>query len=117
MARRVTTDVVRAGEADRIRSTLSPGGRGGDRGGGSLGPGWYQPDEVKAPGRGAFETPACYSLEPMDEAARPWCNICGDAESFLFPERGREGLVCRNCAASARQRALIYALGAVLSED
>jgi SAM-dependent methyltransferase len=52
----------------------------------------------------------------MDEAARPWCNICGQGGPFLFPERGREGLVCRNCAASARQRAVIYALGTVLGE-
>src|SRR5687768_7904151 len=48
---------------------------------------------------------------------RPWCNICGHAGDFRSPERGREGLICGNCSASTRQRALIYALATWLVEE
>jgi SAM-dependent methyltransferase len=36
---------------------------------------------------------------------------------LLFSERGREGSLCGNCSASARQRALLYVLGVLLNED
>jgi SAM-dependent methyltransferase len=48
---------------------------------------------------------------------RPWCNVCGHDGDFLAPERGREGLICANCSASTRQRALIYALSTWLGEE
>ncbi len=50
----------------------------------------------------------------MSQAAPPWCNICSQSGPFLDPDGGREGLVCANCSASSRQRALVYALGAWL---
>jgi SAM-dependent methyltransferase len=43
-----------------------------------------------------------------------WCNICGWEGEFMRPERQREGMQCRNCSASSRQRALVRALGSVL---
>src|SRR5581483_4564543 len=53
----------------------------------------------------------------LDGRAAPWCNVCGHEGGFLYPERGREGLICPGCSASTRQRALIYALGVWLNEE
>jgi len=44
-----------------------------------------------------------------------WCNVCGWEGEFLNPEREREGMQCRNCSASSRQRSLVRALGLVLN--
>jgi SAM-dependent methyltransferase len=52
----------------------------------------------------------------MGQDLPPWCNICGHDGPFHWPEHGREGHVCGNCAASRRQRALLYVLGAALGE-
>ena len=42
------------------------------------------------------------------------CNICGSPGAFSRLEDGREGLLCGNCGASSRHRAVIHALGIVL---
>jgi SAM-dependent methyltransferase len=42
------------------------------------------------------------------------CNICGWTGEFLFPERGREGTQCANCASSSRNRAVVHALSLVV---
>jgi SAM-dependent methyltransferase len=59
-------------------------------------------------------SPAWICALEMRPAAQPWCNICGHAGPFLDLDAGREGLICRNCSASSRQRALLYVLGAWL---
>ncbi len=41
----------------------------------------------------------------------PHCNVCATPGPFLQPDLGREGQICRNCGASGRTRALLYALG------
>jgi SAM-dependent methyltransferase len=53
----------------------------------------------------------------MADDIRPWCNICGHDAPFLMPDGGREGVLCGNCAASSRQRALLAVLGAWLGQD
>lgn len=41
----------------------------------------------------------------------PTCNICGSDKGFVKKEHEREGLVCANCGASSRHRAVVYTLG------
>ena len=44
------------------------------------------------------------------------CSICGWSGDFLKPELEREGMICGNCSASSRHRAVMYALGSVLKQ-
>lgn len=50
----------------------------------------------------------------MSASLTPWCNICGAEGPFLDPGTPREGMVCANCGASSRGRALVYVLGHLL---
>jgi SAM-dependent methyltransferase len=45
------------------------------------------------------------------------CNICGWKGEFLRPEGEREGMLCGNCAASSRLRAVVYWLAKVTGNE
>jgi SAM-dependent methyltransferase len=56
--------------------------------------------------------PICIiNAESPVEAVHGQCNICGWKGEFLKPEGDREGMVCGNCSATSRHRAIAYTAG------
>jgi SAM-dependent methyltransferase len=50
----------------------------------------------------------------VDSKSTGYCNICGWRGDFFKPELGREGMMCRNCSATSRHRAVAYVVGKLL---
>jgi SAM-dependent methyltransferase len=61
------------------------------------------------------DRPICITqAEKQVESGHGQCNICGWVGAFLKPEGEREGMVCGNCSATSRHRAIAYVAGRVL---
>lgn len=54
------------------------------------------------------------SMTTTLESTPAKCNICGDRATFINQDRGKEGWQCSNCAASSRNRLVMFVLGRLL---
>lgn len=60
--------------------------------------------------------PLCIPVVMKLESIKGQCNICGWKGEFSLPEREREGVMCRNCSSTSRNRAVVYVLGQLMKQ-